>query len=208
MTGISVGVEAHRNYQPTFGYDPNDPIDRSNVCTLDQARSMYDRGEYFCLLFGDPINPEYYIEIFEGDFQTRRRIDIDFLSDLKSKRRYFTEFSPKEFDGAEDMLIVQYHSDFRNSVGHRGDILVADVFVTGDLPTIEYDMKEFHAISVRWQDFFIGPPPSFDELIDGTFVARLPKITRPPHELLDTYIPQAERKPKAPKRVPRGRFPW
>lgn len=49
--------------------------------------------------------------------------------------------------------------------------------------------------------------PSFDELCDGSFLARLPRIDPPAQDMLDPFIPQDQRTPATPKRIPRGQFP-
>ena len=208
-TVISTRVQPLKSYSTHYGFDPTNSVDQGKVLTLDQARKLYDDGLNATLLFGDPTNPNYCIHIYKGDFESRRRIDIEFYENLESQRVYFVEYGPEEFDDPRnEMLLVQYRSDLYDAEGNRGTLFVADVFVDGDLPTLQFNRKIWHAVSVPWQDFYLGPPPSFDELLDGSFVARLPKITMPPQELLVEHIHQRDRSAKTPKRTPIGHFPW
>ena len=210
----SLEVTPTRGYSPHFGFNRDDFVRWKKLLTLDQARQQYDSGQKFSLIFGDPVNPDYFMDIYQGNYETKRRIDIQFLSDMKWQKSYIVEYDPVGFgDSRNEMLLVQYTSDIFDDQGRRAFFFVADVFHGSDLPRIEYIKDSIvgenrRSISVPWQDFYIGAPPSFDQLIDGSFVARLPKITLPPEELLEPFLPRDAYKKIGHKRTPRGRFPW
>jgi hypothetical protein len=194
-----------------YGYDRNDRISQKQTLTFDRARQMHETGEKYSLLLGVPENPDLQIEVFKAAPNGYRRIDVHYYRDRVETKLYI--LTKDEKHGSDGLLLVVYESN----PGTDGDrfyrLFVADAFVDGDLPTFGFDGRgiggDNHAISVPWQDFFLGPFPSFDELIDGRFLARLPPITIPPRELWETYVPQIERTPTSPpKRTPRGRFPW
>jgi len=66
---------------------------------------------------------------------------------------YFVEYGPEEFDDPRnEMLLVQYRSDLYDAEGNQGTLFVADVFVDGDLPTLQFNRKIWHAVSVPWQE--------------------------------------------------------
>jgi hypothetical protein len=206
-----LSVTAVRSFSPHFGFNRADFERWDKVFTFDRARQMHETGEKYSLLVGLPENPDLQIEVFKAAPNGYRRIDVHYYRDLVRTRLYI--LAQREQHGSDDLLLVEYKSH----PGTDGDrfyyLFVADAFVDGDLPTFGFDeigvRGEYHAISVPWQDFFLGPFPSFDELIDGRFLARLPPITIPPRELWETYVPQIERTPTSPpKRTPRGRFPW
>lgn len=206
---VTETVTAVKGYDPSFGFNHDKFVEWKKLYSLEQARAVFEKGEKFSLLFGDPENPDYYMDVFKGDYQTTRRIDVVFLENLKATRTYFVEFDPVQFgDPRNEMLLVQYWSDIYDDDGRRGTLFVADFVADGDLPSLQFGREVWHAVSVPWQDFYIGPPPSFDALIDGSFVARLPKITMPPADLLEPHRPSRDRKPSDPKRTPKGRFPW
>lgn len=194
------GITYLKKYFPRFGVRPN------NVLTSEQARTLHNNGKYYALLFGNPENPEYYIEIFKGSANEYRRIDVVFLNQNETDHSYHCYTSVQGvYDG---LLIGQYRSNERDAEGRVAQFFIADVFVDGDLPTFHFDRQVWHAVSVPWQDFLVGPFPAFDALIDGSFVASLPTITIPPDALLVEHIPQRDRTPHTQKREPIGRFPW
>lgn len=193
-------------YTPKFG------VREANLITLDAARKRHDTGEKYALLIGVPEDPDIQIEVFKTAPNGDRRIDVAFYRDLERTKLYICVRKPSKI-GRDDLFLAEYKSAAGTDGPRYYDLFVTDVFVDGDLPTLIFDTwipakGEAHAVSVPYQDFFLGPFPTFDELIDGRFLARLPEITLPPKELWDSYIPQIERTPKTPKRPPRGRFPW
>jgi len=106
------------------------------------------------------------------------------------------------------MLLVQYRSDLYDAEGRGVQLDVHRGYRAKDLPVLHFNREIWHAVSVPWQDFYLGPPPSFNELKDGYFVARLPKITMPSDELLVEHIHRKNLTAKTPKRAHIGHFPW
>lgn len=197
-----VAVSYHQRYDPYFGVRPNNILEES------QARALFDGGEKFSLLFGDPENPDHYMDIFKGIYDGYRRIDVRFLSELEVVNSYIVESNSPRFNHTKnEMLFSQGATNFGEGGKSCAFLRINDVISNGDLPSISMaPNRHTQAISVPWQDFYMGPPPSFDELIDGSFAARLPVITMPPEALLEPYRHPKDRKPSDPKRAPRGRF--
>ncbi len=204
-------VQCLKNYSTGYGFDPEHHVDKKKMLTLDQARAMHAGGAYYAILFGPPEDPVYYIEVFEGDERVYRRIDVYLIPGNVKKIEYTMAVDTRPGKSGPDLFLREYR-DFDCPDAPNGwyHIFFADAFVDGDFPTLILDGKRMldRALSVPLDNLWLGPFPTFDELLDGAFVARLPVVTYPPEEVRTDYIPQILRTSTTPKRAPTGRFPW
>ena len=197
------------NYSTFYGFDPENKVDQGRMLSMEKARTRHQKGESFALLFGDPKNPEYYITLHHSiEAHIDPGLTVVFVEAGVETRAFFLRQFKRPPDPQNNTFIHEYLSDFRDGQGRRGVFHIHRALGTGDLPELEFNREVWHSVSVPWQDFFVGPFPSFDDLIDGSFVERLPKITMPPEQLLVDHIHQRDRTAKTPKRDPIGRFPW
>ena len=209
ITSTMLKVQPLTNYSTFYGFDPENKVDQGKTLSMDEARARHQKGESFALLFGDHEDPDYYITLHHSiEAHIDPGLTVVFV-EAGVETRVFTLLQiQKPSDPKNDTLIHQYVSDFSDDQGRRGVFHIHRALGTGDLPELEFNREVWHSVSVPWQDFCVGPFPGFDELVDGSFVASLPKITMPPEHLLVDHIHQRDRTAKTPKRAPIGRFPW
>ena len=192
-----------KRYFPRFGVLEN------NIITPEKAKQKFLKGETYSLLFGDPTDPAYYITgspSATGD--ANPGCSVNFLQDGKGADSYYLQKVPQAEEAGIGLFIWEYKSNIFDEAGRRAMFYPYRGLGDGDLPELEFNREIYYNISVPWQDFGVGPFPSFEELLDGTLVSRLPKITLPPKELLVENIPMNKQHASTPKRAPIGRFPW
>jgi len=193
-----------KRYSTHFGVRPN------NIITEKKARAHHAKGETFAVIVGDPEGDDYhYVELYHSiDPFIDPGMSVYFVQNGVEVRKFHLKQVEDPPEPGNDTFIYEHVADFRDAEGRRGHFHLYRAFGVGDLPQLEFNREVWYDVSVPWQDFFVGPFPSFDELIDGSLVARLPKITMPPEHLLVEYMPHKDRTEATPKRVPKGRFPW
>lgn len=188
------GLTVLERYQPRFGVRPN------NIISLEKAEGRYGKNQSFVLLFGDEAAPDYYIETHGTG---RFGMNICFLDGKDVAKRYVLAC---DAPGVTDqILIAEYLSPERNDAGWRANFFITGA-IKGDLPSVNFNREIWYSISVPWQDFLL-PVPSFDAILDGSFVGGLPHIPMPPESLLVDYVDARDLTPET-VRTPVGRFPW
>ena len=194
---------------PFLRYLPDFGVIEKNIIDLKKARSFHAEGKQFTLLFGPKDDPEYYITLNHSiEPGIEPGFSVNFMKNGVDTCSFYFKLAQDSPSPDKNTFLHEFNSDWRDEQGRTANIHVHRALGVGDLPEIEFYREVWYNISVPVEDFYFGPFPGFDELVDGSFVSQLPKITMPPEHLLVEHIPIHKRTAKTPKRRPIGRFPW
>ena len=202
------------NYSPSF------PITKQDHITEAQARKRHEDGEFYALLFGPPEAPSHFMHVFED----RHRVDVTWLrrlpdgevdgygNNLARMRTVMTDIVSDS--GRYEMFVAEWHErrpedgapvwGIRPSQAFYNDPGLAQLYVVArpDAP-IQKDKTDYYALEMDIRSQWIGPYPTFDELVSGAYVAKLPAFTLPPQAAWLQRVPQTGRQTD-PNEFPHG----
>ena len=210
-------VTCFKTYSPDFPYDPSDQRCLKKLLTEAQARKHHEDGKFYSLAFGDPTSPNHCMDIFEG----RHRVDVTWLlrlpdgevdgygNTLARMRTMVTSIYPKT--GRTDLFAGEYHVlrpedggppwGLRPHVAFNNEEGRTAISVT-ERPAapVQRDKNTKYMLDLDVSRFWLGPYPSFEDLVSGAYVARLPSIERPDRTSFLPYDRGREPDPEALKR--------
>lgn len=170
----------------------------SNLVTREEARKSFEKGEMIVLAYGPHDAFYFFVEVFNR----MNSIDVGRMSNGKVTELIHVVNGARHARPGE-MFVTEYKSRLADG-SYDYDLFFGDAYVDGDYPRFSTagPPPTIQAVAADFKTCWIGGKPDFEALCDGSFVKRLPRIERPPEDLIAEFVPQDQRTKTTPKRAP------
>ncbi|WP_438313905.1 hypothetical protein [Sporosarcina sp. FA9] len=106
-----------------------------------------DERDYFCILFFDPHNNEFYVEMFDLEFEQQARIMLPDIEDIIDA----VHFSLHDYINDDSYLIIDDEDEGIVEVDDNEELNIAKLFVTEEVHenhTVEWETPEMTAFQI------------------------------------------------------------